>query len=96
MASGAMSRAEFTGFLKTALENLAAQSLDGSIQYICMDWRHMPEILEAGEAVFDEMKNLIVWAKDNGGMGTFYRSCHELIFVFEKGTAPHVNTFELG
>ena len=43
-----------------------------------------------------ELKNLIVWVKDNGGMGTFYRSRHELIFAFKVGTAPHVNTFELG
>ena len=56
----------------------------------------MPEILAAGEAVFDELKNLIVWVKDNGGMGTFYRSRHELIFAFKHGTAPHRNTFELG
>ena len=56
----------------------------------------MPEILKAGEAVYSELKNLIVWAKDNGGMGTFYRSRHELIFVFKQGKAPHINTFELG
>ena len=61
-----------------------------------MDWRHLAEILAAGEAVFDELKNLIVWAKDNGGLGTFYRSRHELIFAFKHGTAPHINTFELG
>ena len=96
MASGEMSRAEFTDFLRTSFEQLAAHSVDGSIHYICMDWRHMAEILDAGEAVYDEMKNLIVWAKDNGGMGTFYRSRHELVFVFKKGSAPHINTFELG
>ena len=61
-----------------------------------MDWRHLPEILAAGEAVFTELKNLVVWVKDNGGMGTFYRSRHELILVFKHGTAPHCNTFELG
>ncbi|MGK7651980.1 hypothetical protein ACSQ76_06050 [Roseovarius sp. B08] len=49
-----------------------------------------------GAGVYDELKNLIVWAKDNGGMGTFYRSRHELIFVFKKGKAAHINTFELG
>jgi DNA modification methylase len=73
-----------------------AHSRDGSIHFVCMDWRHMGEVLEAGEGTYTELKNLIVWAKDNGGMGTFYRSRHELIFAFKSGTAPHVNTFELG
>ena len=96
MASGEMTKAEFIAFLKTAFENLAASSLDGSIHFICMDWRHMDEVQKAGEGVYAELKNLIVWVKDNGGMGTFYRSRHELIFAFKNGTAPHINTFELG
>lgn len=96
MASGEMSREEFTTFLKSAFRHLAAFSLDGSIHFICMDWRHMSEMLAAGEAVFNELKNLCVWAKDNGGMGTFYRSRHELVFAFKNGTAPHLNSFELG
>ena len=61
-----------------------------------MDWRHVGELLAAGNAVFDELKNLIVWDKKTPGQGSFYRSQHELIFVFKKGTAPHINTFELG
>jgi len=61
-----------------------------------MDWRHMREILEAGEEVFTELKNLVVWNKTNGGMGSFYRSKHELIFVFKVGTAEHTNSFGLG
>ena len=96
MASGEMSVPQFTAFLKTSMENLVQHSVDGSIHYICMDWRHMPEMLAAGEGVYAEFKNLIVWVKDNGGMGTFYRSRHELIFAFKNGTAPHINTFELG
>lgn len=96
MASGEMSTDQFRAFLQTALQNLADHSIDGSIHFICMDWRHMNEMLAAGQGVYDEFKNLIVWAKDNGGMGTFYRSRHELIFVYKKGTAPHTNTFELG
>ncbi len=96
MASGEMTEEEFTDFLKASMKNLADYSCDGSIHFICMDWRHMSEILAAGEEVYDELKNLIVWAKDNGGMGTFYRSRHELIFAFKKGAAPHVNSFELG
>ena len=96
MASGEMSQSEFTVFLRTSFEHLVAHSAEGSIHFICMDWRHMMEILQAGSAVYSELKNLIVWAKDNGGMGTFYRSRHELIFAFKKGVAPHINSFELG
>ena len=96
MAAGEMSREAFTAFLQQALAPLAAHSVEGSIHYVCMDWRHLPEILAAGEAVFTELKNLVVWVKDNGGMGTFYRSRHELILVFKHGAAPHCNTFELG
>ena len=96
MASGEMNRAEFTSFLRSSFRNLAEHSLDGSIHFVCMDWRHMVEMLDAGGDVYDELKNLIVWSKDNGGMGTFYRSRHELIFAFKKGSAPHHNNFELG
>ena len=96
MASGEMSRAQFTQFLRTVCERLVKHSADGSIHFLCMDWRHMGEMLAAGEAAYTELKNPIVWAKDNGGMGTFYRSRHELIFAFKNGTAPHLNTFELG
>ncbi|MBC7103401.1 MAG: site-specific DNA-methyltransferase [Parvibaculum sp.] len=96
MASGEMTRGQFTEFLETAFRNLVDHSLDGSIHFVCMDWRHMGEMLEAGEAVYTELKNLCVWAKDNGGMGAFYRSRHELVFAFKNGTAPHINSFELG
>ena len=95
MASGEMSQAQFIAFLRSAFANLVKFSIDGSIHFICMDWRHMAEMLAAG-SVYTEFKNLVVWAKDNGGMGTFYRSRHELIFVFKNGTAGHINTFELG
>lgn len=96
MASGEMTTVEFTAFLKAAFRNLVAHSVDGAIHFICMDWRHMGEMHAASEGVYAEMKNLIVWAKDNGGMGAFYRSRHELIFAFKVGTAAHVNSFELG
>ncbi len=96
MASGEMTRDEFTVFLSSAFANLVAHSVDGSIHFICMDWRHLSEMLEAGAANYAELKNLIVWVKDNGGMGSFYRSRHELIFAFKNGGAPHLNTFELG
>ncbi|EQB06193.1 ParB N-terminal domain-containing protein [Sphingobium baderi] len=96
MGAGEMSREEFADFLAKVMANLAAYSIDGSIHYQCMDWRHMGEMLEAGERVYDSLRNLVVWNKDNGGMGTFYRSKHELIFVFRKGSAAHINNFELG
>jgi DNA modification methylase len=96
MASGEMSQAEFTEFLTASLTNLARFSADGSIHFVCMDWRHLQEILDAGRAAYDELKNLIVWNKDNGGMGAFYRSKHELIFAFKNGTKPHINNFGLG
>lgn len=96
MASGEMTPSQFMDFLTVAMTNLARHSADGAIHFICMDWRHMGEVMAAGEAVYTELKNLIVWVKDNGGMGTFYRSRHELIFAFKNGTAPHINTFELG
>ena len=96
MAAGEMSSAAFTTFLQQAFCAMAEHSMDGAIHFVCMDWRHMGEMLKAGGAVYAELKNLIVWAKDNGGMGSFYRSRHELIFAFKVGTAPHVNAFELG
>ena len=96
MASGEMTPEEFTKFLETAFRLLAKYSADGSIHFIFMDFRHLQEILSAGRAAYTELKNLIVWVKDNGGMGTFYRSRHELVFAFKSGTAPHVNNFELG
>ncbi|WP_411815967.1 site-specific DNA-methyltransferase [Hyphococcus sp. DH-69] len=96
MASGEMSAPQFTQFLQTAFRNLAEVSVDGAIHFICMDWRHLSELMAAGSEVYSELKNLIVWAKDNGGMGTFYRSRHELIFAYKVGDAPHINTFELG
>lgn len=96
MASGEMSSSEFTAFLKAAFARCAAHSADGSIHFHCMDWRHMAEMLKAGESVYSELKNLCVWVKDNGGMGSFYRSRHELVFAFKNGTAAHINNFGLG
>lgn len=96
MASGEMSKPEFIEFLRAMMRNLARYSTDGSIHFHCMDWRHLAEILAAGEGPYTELKNICVWVKDNGGMGTFYRSRHELILAFKSGRAPHINTFELG
>lgn len=96
MASGEMSKAEFIAFLHASFTNLVDFSEDGSIHYICMDWRHTGEVEQAAMGLYSELKNLIVWVKDNAGMGSFYRSRHELVFVYKKGTAPHINNFELG
>ena len=95
-ASGEMSPAEFTTFLRDALAPAAARCREGAIAYVCMDWRHMREMLGAGDAVFHELKNLCVWNKTNGGMGSFYRSKHELIFVWKVRAGKHVNSFGLG
>jgi len=95
-ASGEMSSSQFVTFLQDTLGNIARVMRDGAIAYVCMDWRHMSELIEAGETSFTELKNLVVWNKTNGGMGAFYRSKHELVFVFKQGTAPHTNSFGLG
>lgn len=96
MATGEMSESQFTAFLSQSFQQLAVHSVDGSIHFICMDWRHIREITQAGDKVYTELKNMITWVKDNGGMGTFYRSRHELIFAYKLGTEPHINSFELG
>src|SRR6266566_3717863 len=95
MGCGEMSEVEFTTFLQTVFDRLAEHSIDGSIHQICMDWRHMWEMLAAGRQVY-ELKNLCVWNKTNAGMGSFYRSKHELVFVWKSGSAAHINNFELG
>jgi len=96
MASGEMSEEDFTGFLSDALGQLAASCFDGALIYSCMDWRHCYELLSAARRVDLRLLNLCVWNKDNGGMGSLYRSKHELIFVLKKGRAPHRNNVELG
>lgn len=95
-ASGEMKDSEFVHFLTQSLGAAASRCRDGAIAFVCMDWRHMGELLEAGRHVFAEMKNLCVWNKPVGGMGSCYRSKHELVFMFKVGTAEHVNTFGLG
>jgi len=96
MASGEMSEDEFQTFLASSFSLLKEFSTDGSLNYICMDWRHIKEIINAGTGIYEEFKNLCVWNKDNGGMGSLYRSKHELVFVFKNGTRTHKNNVELG
>lgn len=96
MATGEMTPEQFTDFLRHVLQNLAINSRDGALHFICMDWRHVPELLGAATPVYTELKNLCVWVKTNGGMGSLYRSQHEFVFVYKNGGAPHINNVELG
>jgi len=96
MAVGEMDEAEFTAFLSRALGLLASYSLDGALHFICMDWRHIGELLAAGKSAYTELKNLCVWTKDNAGMGSLYRSQHELVLVFKHGRKAHQNHVQLG
>ena len=96
MASGEMTKAQFTGFLAKTVKHLVAYSRSGSVHYVCIDWRHAGELLTAGEGAYTDLLNLCVWTKHNGGMGSLYRSQHELVFVYKVGTAPHLNNVQLG
>ena len=96
MASGEMSEFEFISFLSASLRLLARYSTSGSVHFLCMDWRHMGELLAASKPVYDSLLNLCVWVKNSGGMGSFYRSQHELVFVFRNGKGKHRNNVQLG
>ncbi len=96
MASGEMTGSEFTHFLTESLGACASVSRDGAVHYVCMDWRHMDELRSAGQAVYGALLNLCIWNKSNAGMGSLYRSKHELVFVHRVGAAQHVNTVDLG
>jgi DNA modification methylase len=96
MASGEMSQSEFTAFLNSSASLMHSYAEEGAIVYSFMDWRHMVEIQAAFTPMFGPLRQLCIWAKDNGGMGTFYRSQHELVFIYKKGDVPHINNFELG
>jgi 16S rRNA G966 N2-methylase RsmD len=96
MASGEMSEPEFTQFLSTTLGLAVNASHDGALHFVCMDWRHLFELIHAGRGLYGSFLNLCVWNKDNGGMGSLYRSKHELVAVFKVGNAPHINNIELG
>lgn len=96
MASGEMSSAAFQAFLTKSLGHAAAVTRDGAIAFVCMDWRHVAELSAAGAEALGELKNICVWTKSNAGMGSLYRSQHELVFVFKLGEGPHCNNVELG
>ena len=96
MASGEMTEPQFTEFLAKAFSLFARHSVDGSLHFLCMDWRHISEMLAAGGAAYAELMNMCVWVKDNAGMGSLYRSQHELIFVYKNGHGRHSNNVQLG
>jgi len=96
MGVGEMSSEAFTAFLGTTLGNAANSCRDGAIAFVCMDWRHMGELLAAGHATFAEFKDFCVWTKSSGGMSSLYRSKHELVFVFKVGDAPHTSAGDSG
>jgi DNA modification methylase len=95
-ASGEMTPAQFEKFLEDSFALLSKHSADGAIHFICTDWRHLDEMLNAGRRVYRELKNVVVWNKTNAGLGSLYRSQHELIFVWKHGRAKHVNNVVLG
>jgi DNA modification methylase len=96
MASGEMSEAGFRKFLEETLGAASAVSRDGAIHYICMDWRHLDDVSTVGRRVYDDLLNICVWNKSNAGMGSLYRSKHEMVFVYRVGATPHSNMVELG
>lgn len=96
MASGEMSPSEFEAFLSKALTQVRDYAVDGSLHFICSDWRAMGELLNAARPIYAELQNLCIWTKTNPGMGSFYRSGHELVFLFRHGRAPHINNIQLG
>jgi DNA modification methylase len=91
MASGEMTTEAFTEFLKGVFGQLVAYSEDGSVHDLCMDWRHIGEMLAAGNAKYTQLLNVCVWAKNHFGMGGFYRSQHELVFIWKAGDGPYRN-----
>ncbi|NNC53046.1 MAG: ParB N-terminal domain-containing protein [Erythrobacter sp.] len=96
MASGEMSEDEFRGFLSSTLGACAKVSRDGAVHFVCMDWRHMDDVTASASDIYDTLHNICVWNKSNAGMGSLYRSKHEMVFVYRVGDAPHTNCVELG
>ena len=96
MASGEMSDNEFRGFLADTLGACAAVSRDGAVHFVCMDWRHMDDVTASATDIYNDLLNICVWNKSNAGMGSLYRSKHEMVFVYRVGSTTHMNTVELG
>lgn len=96
MASGEMTDEAFRVFLSETLGACARVSRDGAVHFVCMDWRHLDDVAAVGKRVYGDLLNLCIWNKSNAGMGSLYRSKHELIFVYRVGASPHFNAVELG
>lgn len=96
MASGEMTPDEFRAFLLRITTNLVNATRDGAIHFICMDWRHIRELLDVGSLAYSDLKAICVWNKTNGGMGSLYRSKHEFVAVFKTGEMAHINNVALG
>jgi DNA modification methylase len=96
MASGEMTTNEFREFLAQTLGAAAQVSRDGAVHFVCMDWRHLDDVSVSATDIYDDLLNISVWNKSNAGMGSLYRSKHELVFVYKVGSAPHFNAVELG
>lgn len=96
MASGEMSGHQFRTFLTETLGAAAKVSRDGAVHFVCMDWRHMEDVLAVAHPIYDDLLNICVWNKSNAGMGSLYRSKHEMVFVYRVGDGPHANMVELG
>ncbi|OBV10531.1 site-specific DNA-methyltransferase [Erythrobacter dokdonensis] len=96
MASGEMSENEFRTFLADTLGACARVSREGAVHFVCMDWRHMDDVTGSVKGVYDDLLNICVWNKSNAGMGSLYRSKHEMVFVYRVGSVPHTNNVELG
>ena len=96
MASGEMSDQQFIAFLTAVLILLRDHSVDGAIHHVCMDWRSIAELISVGKAIFARLMNIAIWAKPNAGMGSYLRSQYEMVAIFKKGDAPHINNVQLG
>lgn len=96
MAGGEMSREEFAGFIRDWMEASSAHVVDGGLLATFIDWRSIDLVLGCGHELGLQLLNVVVWAKSNGGQGSFWRSQHEFLPVFKKGAAAHVNNVELG
>ena len=96
LASGEMTDEAFRQFLTETLGAAASVSREGAVHFVCMDWRHMNDVCAVGRTVYGDLLNLCIWNKSNGGMGSLYRSEHELVFVYRVGSAPHFDAVELG
>jgi DNA modification methylase len=96
MASGEMDEATFRAFIADTLGACASLSRPGAVHFVCMDWRHMDDVSAAAAPLYGGLLNICVWNKSNAGMGSLYRSKHEMVFVYRVGDEPHRNNVELG